>query len=104
MEGAKPKQQKCKPYPADYFYIDMTSVGTAASKRHLFVAIDCTSQSAYAERYQEANTMVAVQCLRQLIAAMPNTIHMVLTDNGIQFTNRQRDTHRLCIHFRRRLP
>jgi transposase InsO family protein len=37
--------------------------------------------------------MIAAQFLRNLIAAVPYTIHTVLTDNGIQFTNRQRDQY-----------
>jgi transposase InsO family protein len=37
--------------------------------------------------------MVAAQFLRNLIAAIPYKLHTVLTDNGIQFTNRQRDIY-----------
>lgn len=37
--------------------------------------------------------MVAAQFLRNLIAAAPYTIHTVLTDNGIQFTNRACDRY-----------
>lgn len=35
--------------------------------------------------------MNAAQFLRNLIAAVPYTIHTILTDNGIQFTNRACD-------------
>jgi transposase InsO family protein len=34
---------------------------------------------------------LAAQFLRNLIATVPYTIHTVLTNNGIQFTNRKRD-------------
>jgi transposase InsO family protein len=37
--------------------------------------------------------MVAAQFLRNLIAAVPYKIHTVLTDNGIQFTNRSRERY-----------
>src|SRR3546814_6599734 len=37
--------------------------------------------------------MVAAQFLRNLVAAVPYAIHTVLTDNGIQFTNRKQDRH-----------
>ena len=40
--------------------------------------------------------MVAAQFLRNLIAAVPYTIHTVLTDNGIQFTNQAR--HKYAFH------
>ena len=37
--------------------------------------------------------MVAAQFLRNLMAVVPYKIHTVLTDNGIQFTNRKRDIY-----------
>jgi transposase InsO family protein len=36
--------------------------------------------------------MAAAQVLRELIAAVTYRLHTVLTDNGVQFTNRSRDT------------
>jgi transposase InsO family protein len=36
---------------------------------------------------------VAAQFLRNLIAAVPYKLHTVLTDNGIQFTNRKQDKY-----------
>ena len=35
--------------------------------------------------------MIAAEFLRHLIAAVPCAIHIVLTDNGIQFKNRDQD-------------
>lgn len=35
--------------------------------------------------------MVAAQFLRNLVTGVPYAIHTVLTDNGIQFTNRRQD-------------
>ncbi|OAX88557.1 integrase, partial [Xanthomonas nasturtii] len=40
---------------------------------------------------------VAAQLLRNVIQAVPYTLHTVLTDNGIQFTNRSSDRH-ACPH------
>ena len=37
--------------------------------------------------------MEAADFLRELIEAVPYRIHTVLTDNGIQFTNRARDIY-----------
>ena len=54
----------------------------------LFVAIDRTSKFAFVELHQEAGKMVAAQFLRNLVAAVPYTIHTVLTDDGIQFRAR----------------
>jgi transposase InsO family protein len=93
IEGDKPAKQKFKPYPIGYFHLDIAEVRTEEGKLRLFVAIDRTCKFAYAELHEEANKMIAAQFLRNLIAAVPYTIHTVLTDNGIQFTNRQRDQY-----------
>ncbi len=59
----------------------------------MFVAIDRTSKFAFARLVKKAGKMAAAQFLRDLIAAVPYRIHTILTDNGIQFTNRKRDVH-----------
>jgi transposase-like protein len=103
IEGDKPQKKKFKPYPIGYFHIDIAEVRTEEGKLYLFVAIDRTSKFAYAELHTEAIKTVAAQFLRNLIATVPYKLHTVLTDNGIQFTNRKQDkyafTHifaRLC--------
>ena len=91
--GDKPTKKKFKSYPIGFFHIDIAEVQTAEGKLRLFVAIDRASKFAYAELHQDAGKMVAAQFLRNLIAAVPYTIHTVLTDNGIQFANRTRDKY-----------
>jgi hypothetical protein len=56
----------------------------------LFVAIDRTSKLAFVEIYAKAGKMNAAQFLRNLIAAVPYSIHIVLTENCTQFTNQKR--------------
>ena len=69
----------------------------------LFVAIDRTSKFAFVELHQKAGKMAAAAFLRNLIAAVPYRLHIVLTDRaigsaigsspmarGIQFTNHDR--------------
>jgi IS30 family transposase len=90
-EGDKPAKKKFKQSPIGYFHIDIAEVSTEEGKLRLFVAIDRSSKYAYAELHTEATKMVAAQFLRNLMAAVPYKIHTVLTDNGIQFTNRSRD-------------
>ncbi len=92
VEGDKPKK-KFKRYPIGYFHIDIAEVRTGEGKIRLFVAIDRTSKFAYVELHERAGKMVAAQFLRNLIAAVPYKIHTVLTDNGIQFTNRKQDRY-----------
>ena len=80
-----------KPYPLGYFHIDIAEVRTEEGKLCLFVAIDRTSKFAYAELHPRATKMIAAQFLRNLIEAVPYKLHTLLTDNGVQFTNRQQD-------------
>ena len=87
----KPKK-RFKRYPIGYFHIAIAEVRTGEGKVRLFVGIDRTSKVAYVELHQRAGKMVAAQFLRNLIAAVPYKIHTILTDNGIQFTNRKQDT------------
>ena len=91
VDGDKPDRKKFKRYPIGYFHIDIAEVQTAEGKLYLFVAIDRTSKFAYVELHQRATKMIAAQFLRHLIAAVPYAIHIVLTDNGIQFKNREQD-------------
>lgn len=93
VEGDKPAKKKFKSYPIGYFHIDIAEVQTAEGKLYLFVAIDRTSKFAYVELHEKAGKMAAAQFLRNLVKAVPYSIHTVLTDNGIQFTNRTRDIY-----------
>lgn len=91
IEGDKPEKKRFKPYPIGYFHIDIAQVSTEEGKLYLFVAIDRTSKFAFVRLVESAGKMEAAQFLRDLAAAVPYRIHIVLTDNGIQFTSRKRD-------------
>jgi len=91
VEGDKPAKKKFAKYPIGYFHIDIAEVRTEEGKLYMFVAIDRTSKFAYAELLEKYGKMEAAQFLRNLIAALPYRIHTILTDNGIQFTNRKKD-------------
>ena len=80
-------KKKFKQYPIGYFHIDIAEVRTAEGKLYLYVAIDRTSQLAYAELHQNQTKRIAAEFLRNLIKAVPYKIHKALTDNGIPFTN-----------------
>lgn len=92
VDGDKPPKKKFAKYPIGYFHIDIAEVRTEEGKLYLFVAIDRTSKFAYAELLTQYGKMEAAQFLRNVIAAVPYHIHTILTDNGIQFTNRKKDT------------
>ena len=87
VEGNKTPKKKFKAYPICYFHVDIAEVRTAEGKLHLFVAIDRTSKFAYVELHAKATTVISKQFLENLVAVVPYTIHTVLTDNGIQFTD-----------------
>jgi len=93
VEGSKPSKKKFKRYPIGYFHIDIAEVHTGEGKLYLFVAIDRTSKFAFTRLVKRAGKMAAAQFLRDLIAAVPYRLHTVLTDNGVQFTNRKSDVH-----------
>jgi len=91
VEGDKPAKKKFAKYAIGYFHPDIAEVHTGQGRLYLFVAIDRTSNFAHAELHPDQTRTTACQFLRRLIAAVPYRIHTVLTDNGIQFTNRLKD-------------
>lgn len=97
----QPSKKHFKKYPIGYFHIDITEVRTEEGKLYLFVAIDRTSKFAFAELHERATRPVAAEFLRHLIAAVPYKIHTILTDNGIQFANRQKDRYAFLLLFDR---
>lgn len=54
---------------------------------------DRPSNFAFTELHTKASEMAAAEFLRNLVKAVPYRIHTVLTDNGIQFTNRTCDRY-----------
>ena len=92
IEGDKQKK-KFKKYPIGYVHIDIAELRTAEGKLYMFVAIDRTSKFAFVRLVEKAGKMAAAQFLRDLIEALPYRVHTILTDNGIQFTNRSCDKH-----------
>ena len=83
----KPAKKKFKQYPIGYFHIDIAEVRTEQGKLYLFVAIDRTSKFSYAQLHERATRRIAADFLRALVAAVPYTIHALLTDNGTHFVD-----------------
>ena len=84
VDGDKPKRSRFKAYPIGYFHIDIAQVSTEQGKLHLFVAIDRTSKFAFVQLHDRATQRIAADFLRDLVAAVPYTIHTVLTDNVLR--------------------
>lgn len=68
---------------------------------YLFVAIDRTSKFAFAELHERMTRPIAVEFLRRLIVVVLYKIHTLLTDNGIQFANRESDRYAFPLLFDR---
>jgi len=86
VAGDKPDKKKFKSYPIGYFHIDIAEVQTAEGKLYLYVAIDRTSKFAFVQLVKKTGRSSASAFLEALIEAVPYKIHIVLTDNGVQFT------------------
>ena len=93
VEGDKQEKKTFKSYPIGYFHIDISEVRTEEGKLYLFVGIDRTSKVVYVELLEKYGKAEAAQFLRNLVNVVPYKIHTILTDNGIQFTNRKVDKH-----------
>ena len=82
--------KKFKKYPIGYFHIDIIEFRMEDGKLYLFVAIDRTSKFAYVELSEKQGKIQAAQLLKNLIDKVSYKIHSILTDNGMQFTNKAR--------------
>ncbi len=91
MDGDKPKRQKFRRYPIGFFHIDIAEVHTAEGRLYLFVAIDRTSKFAVAQLVEKADRRTAWEFLEAVLEAVPYKIHIILTDNGIQFADQPRN-------------
>jgi len=85
----KVTKKQFKAYPLGYFHIDIAELQTAQGKLYLFLAIDRISKFCLTKLYEFASKSAAVGFLEDLIAFVPYKIHKILTDNGMQFTNRK---------------
>ena len=92
-EGDKPDKKRFKADPLGSVPIDTAEVRSEQGKLWLFVAIERTSKLAFVRLVDSAGKMAAAPLLRDLVKAVPDTIHTVLTDHAIQFTRRARDIH-----------
>ncbi len=90
LTGDKPANKKFRAYPIGYFHVDIAVASTAEARLYLFVAVDRTSKFDFAELHADQTRDTACGFLRRLITVVPYRIHVVLTDNGIEITNRQK--------------
>ncbi len=85
----KEKAKKFKEYDPGYLHIDVTYLPKINGvKYYLFVAIDRATRTLYFEIYDAKTSDNAVDFLDKCIQFFPFYISHILTDNGLEFTNR----------------
>jgi transposase-like protein len=89
VKGQASPKKPFKSYPIGYFHIDIAEARTEDGKLYMFVAIDRTSKFVFVELHEKAGKINAAKFLRHLIKTCPYKIHTILTDNGVQFTERK---------------
>jgi transposase-like protein len=88
-EKEKEKAKKFKEYDPGYLHIDVTYLPKINGiKYYLFVAIDRATRTLYYKIYDAKTSANAESFMNECIAFFPFGISYVLTDNGLEFTNR----------------
>lgn len=95
----KDKAKKFKEYEPGYLHIDVTYLPKLeGQKRYLFVAIDRATRVMLYDIYEDKSANSTDDFMDKCIAFFPFNITHILTDNGLEFTNRliKSKTGNLC--------
>lgn len=85
----KDKAKKFKAYQPGYLHIDVTYLPKFNGKSaYLFVAIDRATRTLYYEIYDDKTAKSTEDFFDKCLEFFPFVITHILTDNGIEFTNR----------------
>ena len=85
----KDKAKKFKEYDPGYLHIDVTYLPKINGvKYYLFVAIDRATRTLYFKIYDAKTSENAEHFIKECIDFFPFYITHILTDNGLEFTNR----------------
>jgi transposase-like protein len=87
VEETAEKRKRFKTYEIGYVHIDSCELRHADGKLIMFLAIDRVSKFTYVEFRDNAGKMNGADFLRNVVAAFPYRIHIVLTDNGMAFAD-----------------
>ena len=83
--------KKFATYPPGYLHIDCFYLPKLNGKRwYVYLAIDRATRMLFMRAYPRKNKEVAADFLVQALAFYPFRIHHVLTDNGAEFTHREK--------------
>jgi len=88
-EKEKEKAKKFKEYDPGFLHIDVTYLPKINGKKYyLFVAIDRATRTLYFKIYDAKTSTNAESFMLECLDFFPFGITHVLTDNGLEFTNR----------------
>ncbi len=88
-EKEKEKAKKFKEYDPGYLHIDVTYLPKINGvKYYLFVAIDRATRTLYYKVYDAKTSVNTENFMKECLDFFPFGITHVLTDNGLEFTNR----------------
>jgi transposase-like protein len=88
-EAKRDKAKKFKEYQPGYLHIDVTYMPKLeGQKYYLFVAIDRATRLMYYKIYKHKSSANAVAFFKECHAFFPFYITHVLTDNGLEFTDK----------------
>lgn len=88
-ETQKLKSKKFKEYSPGYLHIDVTYLPKFNGKSsYLFVAIDRATRAIYFRVYERKTAQSTVDFMDKVLDFYPFDITHILTDNGLEFTNR----------------
>jgi len=81
-----------------YIHIDSCELRAADGKTHMFLAIDRVSKFTYVEFHSQATRAIGADFLASVVKAFPYKIRIVLTDNGVAFTDKPQTKYRCGLH------
>lgn len=85
----KEKAKKFKAYEPGYLHIDVTYLPTLNGKKsYLYVAIDRATRTLFFKIYEHKTAYSTEDFFNECVAFFPFDITHILTDNGLEFTNR----------------
>lgn len=85
----KEKAKKFKEYDPGYLHMDVTYLPKINGvKYYLFVAIDRATRTLYYKVYDAKSSENTESFMQECLDFFPFTISHILTDNGLEFTNR----------------
>lgn len=88
--------KKYEKYKPGFIHVDVTYFPTiSGQKMYLFTSIDRATRLIYYKLYDNKTKESAKDFLKTIIDFYPFTIHKILTDNGLEFTNKLLKTKRL---------